>query len=85
MTPELENYFNNFFELFRNEGWKQLVEELKNNAIHLNDLQTVKDVDEMNNRKGQLIVLANLINLENTVNASHENALEEDNANSEND
>lgn len=85
MTPELENYFNNFFDLFRNEGWKQLVEELKTNAIHLNDLQSVKDVDEMNNRKGQLIVLANLINLENTVNASHENALEEDNANSEND
>lgn len=85
MTPELENYFNNFFDLFRNEGWKQLVEELKTNAIHLNDLQSVKDVDEMNNRKGQLIVLANLINLENTVNASHENVLEEDNANSEND
>lgn len=85
MTPELENYFNNFFDLFRNEGWKQLVEELKTNAIHLNDLQSVKDVDEMNNRKGQLIVLANLINLENTVNASYENALEEDNANSEND
>lgn len=85
MTPELENYFNNFFDLFRNEGWKQLVEELKTNAIHLNDLQSVKDVDEMNNRKGQLIVLANLINLENTVNASHENALEEDNVNSEND
>ena len=80
MAPELEKYFNNYFDLFRNEGWKQLTEELKNNALQINDLQTVKDVHDMNVRKGQLVILANILNLENTINASYEQALEEEKA-----
>lgn len=80
MAPELEKYFNNYFDLFRNEGWKQLTEELKNNALQINDLQTVKDVEDMNVRKGQLVILANILNLENTINTSYEQALEEEKA-----
>jgi len=78
MAPELEKYFNNYHSLFRNEGWTQLVEELKNTAVHTNDVQNTKDSEDLYFRKGQLAVIANLLNLEATVNASYEQAVEED-------
>ena len=37
MTPELERYFDNYNELFNHEGFKQLIEELANNAEQLAD------------------------------------------------
>ena len=39
MTPELETYFNNYNELFNHEGFKQLIQELSNNATQLADIQ----------------------------------------------
>ena len=50
MTPELEEYFNNYNELFNHAGFKQLTEELANNARQLADLQTVKDQEESSQR-----------------------------------
>ena len=43
MTPELEEYFNNYNELFNHVGFKQLIGELTNNAKQLADIQTVKE------------------------------------------
>jgi hypothetical protein len=54
MTPELETYFDNYNELFNSEGFKQLLQELSNNAQQLADIQTVKDVEELFFRKGQV-------------------------------
>jgi hypothetical protein len=68
MTPELEKYYNTYFDLFRSEGWKQLIEELTQNAVVINSVEATKDVDDMYFRKGQLNVLAHVINLETAVN-----------------
>ena len=46
MKPELETYFNNYNELFNSEGFKQLIQELSNNAVTLADIQTVKDTED---------------------------------------
>jgi hypothetical protein len=56
MTPELETYFNNYNELFNHEGFKQLVQELSNNATQLADIQTVKDQEDLFFRKGQVCI-----------------------------
>ena len=74
MTPELETYFNNYNELFNHEGFKQLVTELSNNATQLADIQTVKDQEDLYFRKGQVAAFATIINLENTIAASREQA-----------
>lgn len=74
MTPELEEYFNNYNELFNHTGFKQLVEELANNARQLADLQTVKDQEELFYRKGQIAALATVINLETTITAARDQA-----------
>ena len=74
MTPELEEYFNNYNELFNHAGFKQLIEELANNARQLADLQTVKDSEELFYRKGQVAALATVINMEATITAARDQA-----------
>ena len=67
MTPELETYYNTYFDLFRTDGWKQLIEELSNNAAVINSVEATKDNDDLYLRKGQLNVLAHVINLETII------------------
>lgn len=76
MDKQLEQYFNNYFDLFGTDGWKQLMEELNNNAVGVNNLQATKDSEDMYFRKGQLNVLASILNLQNTIEASHREASE---------
>jgi len=77
MKPELETYFNNYNELFNQEGYKQLIQELSDNVITLSDIQTVKDTEDFLFRKGQVAALATVINLESTMMVSRELAEEE--------
>ena len=76
MTPELETYFNNYNELFNHSGFKQLLEELSNNIEKLSDLTSIKDVEELFFRKGQIAAFNAVINLEGTVSATREQAEE---------
>ena len=74
MTPELETYFDNYNVLFNSEGFKQLLEELSRNATQLADIKTVKDVEDLFFRKGQVSAFATVINLEATITAAREQA-----------
>ena len=77
MEPELEKYYNNYFDLFRTDGWKQITEELKQNAITINSVEATKDVDDMYFRKGQLNVLAHLVNFEDVINNAFDEITQE--------
>ena len=77
MTPELETYYNTYFDLFRTDGWKQLIEELTNNAAVINSVEATKDSDDLYLRKGQLNVLAHIINLETLINNAFEDLTKE--------
>ena len=72
MDKELEQYYSAYFDLFRSAGWKQLIGELTNNAMALNSVENLKDVDDMFYKKGQLNVLASLLNFETTINTAYE-------------
>jgi len=74
MNPELETYFDNYNELFNHKGFKQLLEEINNNAKLLSDIQTVKDVEELYYRKGQVAAFATIINLQATIENAREQA-----------
>lgn len=74
MDRELEAYFDNYIELFNTEGFKQLVDELKQNTAQLSDIQSVKDSEELFFRKGQVTALTMIINLESTIIAAREQA-----------
>jgi len=74
LTPELETYYNAFAEMFRTEGFKQLCEELDQNARQLADIQTVKDNDDLFFRKGQVAAYASILNLPETMKLGREQA-----------
>tara|TARA_A100001035_G_scaffold229799_2_gene191586 strand:- start:146 stop:400 length:255 start_codon:yes stop_codon:yes gene_type:complete len=78
MDKEVEEYYNKYFDLFRTEGWKQLIEELRQNAMLINSVENTKDSEDLFIRKGQLKVLAYLLNFENNMETSF-NELEKEN------
>tara|TARA_R100000734_G_scaffold18893_1_gene16958 strand:+ start:1827 stop:2081 length:255 start_codon:yes stop_codon:yes gene_type:complete len=78
LDKETEEYYSKYFDLFRTEGWKQLIEELKQNAMMINSVENTKDSEDLFIRKGQLKVLAYLLNFENNMETSF-NELEKEN------
>mgnify|MGYP001422540663 FL=1 len=78
LDKEVEEYYNKYFDLFRTEGWQQLIEELKQNAMMINSVENTKDSEDLFIRKGQLKVLAYLLNFESNMETSF-NELEKEN------
>jgi len=70
VTNEL--YYNNYFDLFRTEGWKQFISDLEQNKEIINSVDAVKDADDLHFRKGQLNVLSFILNFEVGVNNAFE-------------
>ena len=53
--------------MFATDGWKVLMEEFKSNALQINSVEATKDNDDMYFRKGQLNIIAFLLNMESTI------------------
>ena len=59
LDQETEQYYNKYFDLFNTDGWKQLIEELQQNALVINSVEATKDAEnDLYVRKGQLNVLS---------------------------
>ena len=78
LDKETEEYYSKYFDLFRTEGWKQLIEELRQNAMLINSVENTKDRDDLFIRKGQLKVLAYLLNFESNMETSFAELEKED-------
>lgn len=69
-TPEQvkadEEYFEALLEMFTTQGWKNLVKEMVSNYGQVNQVSTLGETP-VQYALGQLNILENLINLENTV------------------
>jgi len=77
MTPELEDYFNTFFELFSRKGWKQFKKEVEENAKVINSVEATKDANDLYFRKGQLNIMANILNFDASIEQAHKSASED--------
>jgi hypothetical protein len=75
IDKQLELYYRNMKNMFGSDGWKQLLEDLNSNAVLINSVELTKDSDDLNFRKGQLAVIAGLLNLEAQLEAAEEEAL----------
>lgn len=73
---DLEQYYNTYRELFSNKGWKLLLEDLMQNASVINSVEACKNAEDLQFRKGQLSIIANMINLEAQIKAAEEQAEE---------
>ncbi len=76
MNKELETYFDNYFAMFRSEGWKQLISDLRGNVENINSVELTEDANNLYFRKGQLAILGTLFNLDTQISNSHQEALE---------
>jgi len=74
---ELEKYYRSFEEMFRSDGWKNLTEDLKGSAADINSVEACQDDKDLYFRKGQLTVMANLLNLEAQIETAKEQQQEE--------
>jgi hypothetical protein len=72
VDQETQQYYDNYFTLFSTNGWKQLTEELQQNALVINSVEATKDENDLYVRKGQINVLAYILNLESTTNTNYE-------------
>lgn len=51
-------------EMFRSEGWEYFLNDIKGGVPNVNSVEAAKDENDLFFRKGQLAVMANIINLE---------------------
>ena len=63
MTED-EKYGNSMYEMFRTDGWKQLLDDLQKNIVNINSVEATKDNEDMWFRKGQLNILTFITSLE---------------------
>ena len=72
---EFEDYTLNMQELFRSKGWEFFLNDIKGGVPNVNSVEAAKDENDLFFRKGQLAVMANILNLE----AQLESVIEERN------
>ena len=72
MDRDDEAYYNSYFDLFRTDGWKQLIGELTQNAATINNVAVIKDAEDLFFRQGQLEVLVYLLQFEDSINNSYD-------------
>ncbi len=75
---ELEKYYRSFEEMFRSDGWVNLMQDIKGSAEQVNSLEACKDDKDLYFRKGQLVVMANMLNLEAQIETAKQQQDEEE-------
>ena len=66
-TKTTEAYFRSLNEMVRSEGWKNFLNEINATAIQANQVELTKDANDLYYRKGQLNILAGILNFETQI------------------
>lgn len=66
MAPEIEKYYETYFDLFITDGWKQFVKDVEDNLSQF-DIRTVENSEDLRFKQGQLKVIDHVINWETLV------------------
>jgi len=74
MTPELEKYYENYFDLFMSPGWRQFKEEAQDGYEAL-DVERCKDWDSFLVTKTRREQLNNILKFEDMIRSAYESAL----------
>lgn len=77
MDKELSRYYEETFNMMSTEGWKYLIEDLKELEANLDNVRTVKDEQSLNYRLGQLDILDLILNRKKTCEEIYEQLQQE--------
>jgi hypothetical protein len=57
MTPELQKYYEARFDLFSQQGWLDLMEDVDTMLNAMNNVSTIADEKSLQFRKGEISIL----------------------------
>ncbi len=57
MSPELQRYYEDRFDLFVHPGWIDLMEDIDNMLSAMNNISTINDEKSLQFRKGEVSIL----------------------------
>jgi hypothetical protein len=57
MTPELQKYYEDRFDLFSRQGWLDLMEDVDVMLEAMNNVSTIADEKSLQFRKGEISIL----------------------------
>jgi len=63
MTPDLQKYYEDRFDLFSRPGWTDLIEDIDAMLTALNNVSTIADEKSLQFRKGEISILTWLVTL----------------------
>lgn len=66
MDKDLQEYYENRFDMMSTKGWKDLMEDVDKMSITYNNLFEVSSVEELHFKKGQIDILLWLLSLKET-------------------
>ena len=77
MDKELQEYFENYFDLFQHKGWDQLMKDLQEilDGIDILNLENAKDLHLV---QGKLSMLNQILNWQDSITNSHDSNLFEE-------
>jgi hypothetical protein len=78
MTPALQKYYEDRFSMMATASWSDLIEDLENMKKPIEELSTIKTVDDLYFRKGQLDILNWLLSLKAVSELAYEELKNED-------
>jgi len=77
MSPEDEKYYENYFDLFLTDGWKQFIEDLEGSANSF-DVRNIKTEADLKYIQGQLSVLDRMIGFADGIRTSYDDITSEE-------
>ena len=80
MSPEDQKLYDDYFDMFSTNGWKQIVDDWKTDIIDLDNLNGVESMETLYFRRGKIEVLKALINLQSNVEFMYTEATMEEQA-----
>lgn len=76
MDTELQTQYDNYFTMFRTEGWKQFIEDM-NEIYEAYRIEDIKDDIDLAKVQGERKVLKNILAFEDAIRSTYD-ALNED-------
>jgi len=75
MTPELEKYYTDRFDMMSTDGWKDLIEDVDKIIATLNNISVIDSEKDLQFKKGELSILSWLKNLKEISERAYEEIL----------